>query len=83
LLLLGGAALTPRRPAAAIALISPYVLALCAATIHTAAALDAQARRHVAPAFLAMHTAWGLGFWQGLGALAAARLRRAGRWRWR
>ena len=76
LLLLGAAALTPRRPAAAVALISPYVLALCVATIHTAAAVDRQARRHVAPAFLAMHSAWGLGFWQGLGALATARLRR-------
>ena len=76
LLVLGAAALAPRRPRAAAALVSPYVLALSVATTRTAAALDAQARGHVAPAFLAMHVGWGLGFWQGAGAIAAARIRR-------
>lgn len=75
LLVLGAAASAPRRPRAAAAMLAPYVLALTFATTRTAIPLDRSARWHVAPAFLAMHLGWGLGFWQGAGALAASRLR--------
>ena len=76
LLLVGAASMAPHRPRAAAALVSPYLIALSVATTRTAAALDPPARRQVAPAFLAMHVGWGLGFWRGVGALAADRLRR-------
>ena len=46
--------------------LAPYAAAVAAATARTSGSLDAEARRWVAPAFLAMHLGWGLGFWEGL-----------------
>ena len=45
-----------------------------AASIATARQLDdAEARRYVAPAFVAMHVGWGLGFWSGVARLLTRR----------
>ena len=64
---LAAAAVTaPRHPVRAAALVAPYVAAVTAASVTTAREVDADARRWVAPAFLAMHVGWGLGFWQGV-----------------
>lgn len=60
------AVVAPFRPRWAAALVLPYVAGLAAATAVTARKVDPQARAHVAPAFLAMHAGWGLGFWQAL-----------------
>lgn len=46
--------------------LAPYATAVAVATARTAGSLDAEARRWVAPAFLAMHLGWGIGFWEGL-----------------
>jgi succinoglycan biosynthesis protein ExoA len=66
----GGAALAlalARRPAAAGALLAPYLLALTAATSRVAPRLaDRRSRRYVPAAFVAMHAGWGVGFWRGL-----------------
>lgn len=66
-------AVAPLRPKTGLALVTPYLAALGAASVVISRGLDAPARRHVAPAFLAMHGAWGLGFWQGVAELAARR----------
>jgi len=55
-----------RRPRAAAAAVSPYLLGLAIASTRTARDLDPAARRHVPGAFAAMHVGWGLGFWAGL-----------------
>jgi succinoglycan biosynthesis protein ExoA len=56
-----------RRPRMAVGLLSPYPLALVAATALTAPKVPGpQGRRWVAPAFAAMHAGWGIGFWSGL-----------------
>jgi succinoglycan biosynthesis protein ExoA len=60
------AVLAPRHPARAAALVAPYVVGVAAASATTARDLDAEARPWVAPAFVAMHVGWGLGFWQGV-----------------
>lgn len=60
------AALLPWRPRTAVALLTPYAAGLAAASARTARELDPAARRFVAPAFVAMHVGWGLGFWQRL-----------------
>ena len=83
-LVAGGAlagAVALRRPAAGAALVAPYALALVAASAATARRLDDRgAQAWVAPAFLAMHVGWGVGFWQGIVGLAAgAGARPAGR----
>jgi cellulose synthase/poly-beta-1,6-N-acetylglucosamine synthase-like glycosyltransferase len=67
------------RPGRALLVASPYLVALGAATAVTARPLDAEARRYVAPAFAAMHVAYGLGVWRAVGTrlLARARARRA------
>lgn len=61
------AAVSLRRPGRAMAMLAPYAAALAVATAQTARNLDSAAERaRVAPAFLSMHLAWGLGFWRGL-----------------
>jgi glycosyltransferase involved in cell wall biosynthesis len=56
-----------RRPWLAVGVLSPYPLALAAATAATAPKVpDPHGRRWVAPAFAAMHAGWGIGFWSGL-----------------
>jgi cellulose synthase/poly-beta-1,6-N-acetylglucosamine synthase-like glycosyltransferase len=58
--------LLPRRPRLALALLSPYALALGGASAVTAKTLDdPHARRCVPAAFAAMHIGWGVGFWTG------------------
>ena len=64
-----------RRPGIAAAMVAPYAAALTAASVRTGRQLEtAQERRSVAPAFLAMHIGWGVGFWAGVGAAVRARL---------
>jgi succinoglycan biosynthesis protein ExoA len=56
-----------RRPRLAAGLLSPYPLALIAATAVTAPKVPLpRGRRWVGPAFAAMHAGWGIGFWSGL-----------------
>jgi hypothetical protein len=67
----------PGRPRLAVALVAPYAAALTAATVATARKLpDRDSRPWVAPAFVAMHVGWGLGFWTAAAREAGARLRR-------
>jgi len=44
----------------------PYLLALCVASVDTARETEPDARKYVAPAYLAMHFGWGVGFWERL-----------------
>jgi succinoglycan biosynthesis protein ExoA len=62
------AAVAWRRPRLAVAALSPYPVALAAATAMTAPRVvdESRGRRWVAPAFLAMHAGWGVGFWSAL-----------------
>lgn len=67
-----------RRPVRGLALLAPYAAALVAASVQTARPLQSSAARAlVAPAFVSMHVAWGVGFWRGLP--HAVRLRAADR----
>ena len=68
-----------RRPGRAAAILAPYVAALGLASARTARDLDRDARYWVAPAFLAMHVGWGLGFWKGVAEAAQENLRGPGR----
>ena len=55
------------RPRLAAILVAPYVVSITTASTGTAMKLsDLRSRVFVAPAFLAMHLGWGLGFWSGL-----------------
>ena len=54
------------------ALVLPYAVALAGASVQTARSVDAGSRRYVAPAFVAMHLGWGVGFWAQLGRLLAS-----------
>jgi hypothetical protein len=56
------ALLAPRRPRTATALTLPYAVGLGVASSQTARRVTPPARPYVAPAFLAMHLGWGLGF---------------------
>jgi succinoglycan biosynthesis protein ExoA len=68
-----------RRPRRLLALTSPYLLALTAASVGTARQLDTTAERaNVPPAFAAMHVGWGLGFWSSLSSTIGRRLLRRG-----
>ena len=59
--------LSLRSPRIAAALVSPYAVALAAGSVTTSRRLESSAqRRWVAPAFIAMHAGWGLGFYEGL-----------------
>ncbi|MEJ3652903.1 glycosyltransferase [Actinomycetes bacterium KLBMP 9759] len=75
---LGLAALVAtRRPGRAAAMVAPYALALAAASARTAANLQTPAERaNVAPAFLAMHVGWGVGFWAGVASALVGKLRK-------
>lgn len=72
------AAIAPGRPGRAAALLTPYLAALAAASARTARDLDPDAKPWVAPAFLAMHVGWGLGFWKGVAEAAQEKLRGPG-----
>jgi glycosyltransferase involved in cell wall biosynthesis len=63
-----------RKPALGAAIAAPYVVGLGVATAQTAREVDAEARPYVAPAFLAMHVGWGLGFWQRVFKVAVSKL---------
>lgn len=64
-----------RRPGIAAGMVAPYAAALAAASVQTGRQLEtSQERRSVAPAFLAMHIGWGVGFWAGVGAALRSRL---------
>lgn len=73
--LAGAGAVAPWRPRVAALACAPYLAALTAASVTTARDLDAEARPYVAPAFAAMHVAWGIGFWQRAGAILLGRHR--------
>ncbi len=61
------AVVRPSRKGVAAAAVSPYVLALTAATVHTARQIEDTTARPLVPlAFMAMHVGWGVGFWEGL-----------------
>jgi succinoglycan biosynthesis protein ExoA len=67
-----------RRPRAAAIATGPYLAALAVASVRTARSLEPAARPWVAPAFVAMHVGWGLGFWEGVAAwLTGSRARSA------
>ncbi|MGI8693433.1 MAG: glycosyltransferase family 2 protein [Geodermatophilaceae bacterium] len=74
------AVLALARPSRAAAMLAPYAAAVAVASVHTARELDSvPARLRVAPAFLSMHLAWGLGIWRGLPKAVRSRVRgRAG-----
>jgi cellulose synthase/poly-beta-1,6-N-acetylglucosamine synthase-like glycosyltransferase len=73
---LAAATAARRRPLLSTALTAPYAVAVAVASCTTARRLeDKTSRPLVAPAFLAMHAGWGLGFWSGVGR-AVARLGR-------
>jgi len=74
-----------RRPRGALAMLSPYLAGVAAASVLTGRRLDRRGDSvHVPAAFVAMHVAWGVGFWRGLvghglsdlPARAATRIRR-------
>lgn len=62
-----GGLLGCRRPARSLAMVAPYLVALGAASVQTGRQLEAPVERlHVPMAFVAMHVAWGVGFWAGV-----------------
>ena len=71
--LVGGSAgsLTTRRPRPVAAVAAPYVAALALATATTAKSTPRGSRRWLAPAFVAMHVGWGIGFWEGVARLVS------------
>ncbi|GAY12220.1 glycosyltransferase family 2 protein [Pseudonocardia sp. N23] len=73
--LAGAAVVALRRPGLGAALVAPYAVAVAAASVRTARELEPGDGRHVAPAFLAMHIGWGLGFWRGVADAAVSRVR--------
>ncbi|MGI5125252.1 glycosyltransferase family 2 protein [Pseudonocardia sp. CA-107938] len=67
-----------RRPKLAAVMVAPYAAALAAASVKTGRELaTAEERRTVAPAFLAMHIGWGVGFWAGVASAIRQRLTRS------
>ena len=66
--------LAPWAPLLAGALVLPYLLGVAVASVVTARRLtDGRARLCVAPAFVAMHVGWGVGFWSGVARLVLRR----------
>lgn len=62
-----GALLNTHRPARWLALVSPYAIAVVAASLATSRRLDSTGDRVKLPlAFVAMHIGWGVGFWSGV-----------------
>ncbi|HKY13816.1 MAG TPA: glycosyltransferase family 2 protein [Microthrixaceae bacterium] len=67
-------AVLPFRPRWALALVAPYAAVVAAGTATTVPKVAAgSARRSVPAAFLAMHVAWGVGFWEGVAGAVAKR----------
>lgn len=66
-----------RKPRVAALMMAPYPVAVAAASAMTAKDVVGSARPFVAPAFVAMHLGWGLGFWQGVRTLAWTAVRSA------
>jgi hypothetical protein len=61
------AALWPKRPRAAAALLAPYAAALAGASAVTARKVEGATAKALLPAaFATMHVSWGLGFWEGI-----------------
>lgn len=68
---------TLRRPTLGMAMLAPYLLGLGAASSVVGRRLETpRERAWIAPAFVAMHVGWGLGFWSGIAAVAGRRMRR-------
>ena len=61
---------------AAVAAVAPYAAGIVVATARSAGRVDPKARRWLAPAFVSMHLAWGIGFWEGVLDLIRASRRR-------
>jgi len=60
-------AVAVRRPRGAVAMVSPYLVSVAAASVVTSRGLRNRPDAvHLPGAFVAMHVAWGLGFWHGL-----------------
>jgi cellulose synthase/poly-beta-1,6-N-acetylglucosamine synthase-like glycosyltransferase len=75
--LLGTAAVVAvRKPALGALIAAPYALGLGVATVQTAKEVDQEAKPYVAPAFVAMHVGWGIGFWQRALRIARQKLTR-------
>ena len=74
-------AVAVRRPGVAVAMVSPYVASVAAASAVTARRLDdREDAMHLPAAFVAMHVGWGVGFWLGApGALVRTSIGRPGR----
>lgn len=69
-----------RRPGRLVAMISPYLVAVCAASVSSGRELDHwRDRAHVPLAFMAMHLGWGLGFWSGARSMMTERKSRGDR----
>jgi succinoglycan biosynthesis protein ExoA len=67
LIVIGALLVASRRPAVAVAAVSPYVGSLVGASAHIVLrGRDLRAAPWLPLAFLAMHLGWGLGFWKGL-----------------
>lgn len=67
LVMIGALLTASRRPAVAMAAVSPYVGGLVGASANIALrGRDLRAAPWLPLAFLAMHLGWGLGFWEGL-----------------
>jgi glycosyltransferase involved in cell wall biosynthesis len=77
--LAAAATLAWKRRGLAAAIVAPYATALAVTSAITARRVDAEARRHVPGAFVAMHVGWGLGFWQGAASEARALVRTGSR----
>ena len=70
-------AVAVRRPGVAVAMVSPYVASVAAASAVTARRLDdREDAMHLPAAFVAMHVGWGVGFWWGI--LGRSSVRRSG-----
>jgi len=62
--LIAAAAVAPRRPRLAAAMVAPYAGALAVASVFAGRRVDDAAARALLPvAFLAMHVGWGVGVW--------------------
>jgi cellulose synthase/poly-beta-1,6-N-acetylglucosamine synthase-like glycosyltransferase len=60
--LAAASAVSVRRPAVAASMVAPYAAALAVGSAAVARRLEPGERRHVVPAYLAMHLGWGAGF---------------------
>ena len=71
-----GAAVAVRHPGRTALMLSPYALAIAAASAQTASRLESTGDRWRLPgAFVAMHVGWGVGFWAGVRKVGWSELR--------